>query len=259
MEMDMEIDREIEKARRRRKNKRKIAGLIFLLFLLIVGVGALVALELFTVEKVTVAGSERYPDEVIEQWLLNDEYSWNSLYVFCKYKFREPGELAFVDSADVSLEPPHTLHITVHEKELMGRIYIDTMGQNAYFDKEGMVVEMSSEEIEGVPKITGMDVEQIVLYEKLPIKGNSVLKNLLSLTQILKKYEIAPKSIKYGTEGSYTLKFGKISVMLGQAEDFNAKVSRLSKILPKLDGQKGTLHLESWSENTTDITFEKAG
>lgn len=248
----------MEKDRRRRKGKRKAAGLVFLFLLLVLGVGAFIAVKLFTVEKVVVEGSELYPEEAIEQWLLNDEYSWNSLYVFFKYKLQEPEDLAFVESADVSLESPHTLKVTIYEKELRGRIYIDSMGQNAYFDKEGMVVEMSSEEIAGVPKITGMDVEQIVLNEKLPIKGNSVLKNLLSLTQILKKYELAPKSIKYGTEETYTLKFGKISVRLGQAEDFNDKISRLSKILPKLDGQKGTLHLESWSENTTDITFEKS-
>lgn len=248
----------MEKERRKRKGKRKRAGLIFLFLLLVLGVGAFVAVKLFTVEEVVVEGSELYPKETIENWLLNDEYSWNSLYVFFKYKFQEPEDLAFVDSADVSLEPPHTLKVTIHEKELRGRIYVDSLGQNAYFDKEGMVVEMSSEEIAGVPKITGMDVEQIVLNEKLPIKGNSVLKNLLSLTQILKKYELAPKSIKYGAEGTYTLKFGKISVRLGQAEDFNDKISRLSKILPKLDGQKGTLHLESWSENTTDITFERS-
>ncbi len=230
----------------------------FLLFLLLLGMAVFIAVKLFTVEKVVVSGSGYYSQEAIESWLLDDEYSWNSLYVFLKYQFEEPKELAFVESADVSLEPPHTLKVTVHDKELMGRIYIDSLGQNAYFDKEGMVVEMSSEEIGSVPKINGIDVDKIVLYEKLPIKGNSVLKNLLSLTQILKKYELSPKSIKYGGEGSYTLKFGKITVLLGQAEDFNDKISRLSKVLPKVQGQKGRLHLENWSENTTDITFEKS-
>lgn len=247
----------MEKERRRRKGRGRIAGMVFLLLLLILAIGALVAVKLFTVDKVIVSGNSYYPQEVIEEWILDDEYSWNSLYVFFKYKLEEPRELAFVESANISLKPPHTLQIAVHEKELMGRIYIDSLGQYAYFDKAGMVVEMSSEEIKNVPKVTGIDVEKIVLYEKLPIKGNSVLKNLLSLTQILKKYELTPKNIKYGTEGSYTLKFGKISVMLGQAEDFNEKVSRLSKILPKLEGQKGTLHLEGWSENTKDITFER--
>ncbi len=247
----------MEKERRRRKGRGRIAGMVFLLLLLILAIGVLVAVKLFTVDKVVVSGNSYYPQEVIEEWILDDEYSWNSLYVFFKYKLEEPRELAFVESANISLKPPHTLQIAVHEKELMGRIYIDSLGQYAYFDKAGMVVEMSSEEIKNVPKVTGIDVEKIVLYEKLPIKGNSVLKNLLSLTQILKKYELTPKNIKYGTEGSYTLKFGKISVMLGQAEDFNEKVSRLSKILPKLEGQKGTLHLEGWSENTKDITFER--
>ena len=247
----------MEKERRIRKGRGRIAGMVFLLLLLLLAVGALVVIKLFTVDKVIVSGNTYYSQEAVEEWLLDDEYSWNSLYVFFKYKFQAPRELAFVDSVDVSLAPPHTLKITVHEKELMGRIYIDSLGQNAYFDKGGTVVEMSSEEVEGVPKVTGIDVDKIELYEKLPIKGNSVLKNLLSLTQILKKYELTPKNIKYGTEGSYTLKFGKISVMLGQAKDFNEKISRLSRILPKLEGQKGTLHLESWSENTTDITFEK--
>lgn len=247
----------MEKERRIRKGRGRIAGMVFLLLLLLLAVGALVVIKLFTVDKVIVSGNTYYSQEAVEEWLLDDEYSWNSLYVFFKYKFQAPRELAFVDSVNVSLDPPHTLKITVHEKELMGRIYIDSLGQNAYFDKGGTVVEMSSEEVEGVPKVTGIDVDKIELYEKLPIKGNSVLKNLLSLTQILKKYELTPKNIKYGTEGSYTLKFGKISVMLGQAKDFNEKISRLSRILPKLEGQKGTLHLESWSENTTDITFEK--
>ena len=242
---------------RRRKKKWKMIGLAFLFFLLFLAVAALIAFKMFTVEKVVVTGSERYSDEAIEEWLLNDEYSWNSLYVYFKYKFEEPGELPFVESMELTLKSPHTLKVEVQEKVLLGRVYIETLGQNAYFDKEGIVVEMSSEVIDNVPKINGLDVEQIVLNEKLPIKGKSVLKNLLSLTQILKKYELAPGSIKYGEEGNYTLKFGKISVALGQAQNFNTKILRLSYIMPKLEGEKGVLHLENWTENTTDITFEK--
>lgn len=247
----------MRRERRRRKKKWKMAGLIFLFFLLILAVAALIAFKLFTVEKVVVTGSERYSDEAIENWLLDDEYSWNSLYVYFKYKFEEPEELPFVDSMTITLKAPHILNVEVQEKVLLGRVYIDTTGQNAYFDKEGIVVEMSSEVIDNVPKINGLDVEQIVLNEKLPIKGKSVLKNMLSLTQILKKYELSPGSIKYGGEGNYTLKFGKISVALGQAQNFNEKLLRLSYIMPKLEGEKGVLHLESWTENTTDITFEK--
>ena len=78
-------------------------------------------------------------------------------------------------------------------------------------------------------------------------------------TQMLKKYEQVPDNIKYGEEGSYTLQYGEIKVLIGSAQNLNEKIVRLSHVLPKLEGQKGTLHLESWTENTTDITFEKAG
>lgn len=246
------------KHRKKRKKKWKIAVLVILYLLLFLSVGALIVVKLFIVEKMEVTGTKHYTEGEIEAWLLNDEYSWNSMYVYLKYKFSEPGELPFVESADISLKSPHILKVKVHDKALAGRIYIKTLGQNAYYDKDGIVVEMSSEVIKGVPNISGLDVEQIVLHEKLPIKGKSVLKNLLSLTQMLKKYKLEPDSIKYGEEGSYTLKYGKLSVLLGQAESFNQKIERLSYIMPDLEGQEGTLHLESWTENTTDITFEKS-
>lgn len=246
------------KHKKKRKIKWKIAVLVILYLLLFLSVGALIVVKLFTVEKVEVTGTKRYTAGEIETWLLNDEYSWNSMYVYIKYKLSEPRELPFVESIDLSLKSPHTLKVKVQDKALAGRVYVKTLGQNAYYDKDGIVVEMSSEVIKGVPNISGLDVEKIVLHEKLPIKGKSVLKNLLALTQMLKKYKLEPDSIKYGEEGSYTLKYGKLSVLLGQAENLNQKIERLSYIMPDLEEQKGTLHLESWTENTTDITFEKS-
>ena len=179
--------------KRRRKKRLKAIGMAVLILALLLAIAILVVVKVFTVEKVKVTGNEHYPDETMADWLLDDEYCWNSLYVYFKYKFVEPAEMPFVDSMEVSLESPHTLSIKVYEKALLGRVYIDALGQNAYFDKDGFVVELSSEVIEGIPVISGLDVEKIVLYEKLPIKGKNILKNLLSLTQMLKKYEQVPE------------------------------------------------------------------
>ena len=171
----------------RRKKRWKAIMTAVLILLLFLAVAALVVVKVFTVEKVKVKGNKHYSDKAMEDWLLDDEYCWNSLYVYFKYRFIEPKEMPFVDSMEVSLESPHTLKIQVYEKALLGRVYIDALGQNAYFDKDGFVVELSSEVIEGITVIKGLDVEQIVLYQKLPIKGENILKNLLSLTQTLKK------------------------------------------------------------------------
>lgn len=243
--------------KRKKKRKLKVVAIIFLILLLLLGISAVVVVKVFTVEKVVVTGNEHYENEMIEQWVLNDEYSWNTLYVYLKYRFKEPEEIPFVDTMEVTMQLPHTIEIQVYEKGIIGYVYLSSLGQNAYFDKDGFVVETSSEVIEGVPRVSGMEVESVVLYEKLPIKGKNVLKHLLSLTQMLKKYEMVPDNITYGTDKSFTLEYDKVKVLLGTAENLNDKILRLSYILPQLEGMSGKLHLESWTENTTDISFEK--
>ena len=188
--------------KRRRKKRLKAIGMAVLILALLLAIAILVVVKVFTVEKVKVTGNEHYPDETMADWLLDDEYCWNSLYVYFKYKFVEPAEMPFVDSMEVSLESPHTLSIKVYEKALLGRVYIDALGQNAYFDKDGFVVELSSEVIEGIPVISGLDVEKIVLYEKLPTQREKIQKNLLSLTQMLEKHEQGPENWQEGGEGN---------------------------------------------------------
>lgn len=243
---------------RARKKRWKIRLAVVLIVLMFLALAALAAVKLFTVKTVKITGNDHCPEETVKEFILNDEYSWNSLYVYFKYKFVEPEPVPFVDTIEVSLSSPHVLNIKVYEKGLLGCVYMEALGQNAYFDKDGLVVEMSSEVIEDVPKITGLEIEEIVLYEKLPIKGKNILKNLLSLTQTLRKYELVPESIKYGKDGSYTVSYGGIKVSLGQAEHFNEKIVRMAYIIPQLKDLKGTLHLENWTENTTDISFKKA-
>ncbi len=242
---------------RRRKRTIKKTLLVILLILLLLAVGALVVVKVFTVERVVVKGNKLYEDEVISRWVLDDEHSWNTLYVFLKYRFQEPEAIPFVDTMEIHMRSPHTIEIQVYEKGLIGYVEIGSVGQNAYFDKDGIVVETSSELIEGIPCIRGLSVDSVVLYEKLPIQGKSVLKNLLALTQLLKKYQLVPDIISYGADMTYSLEYGQVKVLLGSAESFDDKVIRLVQILPSLEGMGGTLHLESWTENVTDIRFEK--
>lgn len=243
--------------KRKRKKKRKLFGLAVLTLLLLLALGALIVVKVFTVEKVVVTGNDHYEDTLIEDWVLNDEYSWNTLYVYLKYRFSEPEEIPFVDTMEVSMEIPHTIKIRVYEKGVLGYVYLASLGQNVYFDKDGFVVEMSSEVIEGVPRISGLSLDAVVLYEKLPVKSNSVLKNLLTLTQTLKKYDLVPENIFFEEDKTYTLEYETVRVLLGTAENFSNKILRLSYIMPQLDGKSGILHLENWTENTTDVTFEK--
>ena len=44
---------------------------------------------------------------------------------------------------------------------------------------------------------------------------------------------------------------------MGSLEFLTQKVERLAKIKPQLQGMEGTLHLENWTEETTNIVFDK--
>jgi cell division protein FtsQ len=244
------------KEERRRKKQKFHRWIALLVFLLVLAGAALVVIKVFTVEKVEIEGNELYDDTMISGTILNDEYSWNSLYVFLKYRFQKVENVPFIDAVDVTLKNPHTLHVTVYEKGLVGYLYNRDLDQNVYFDKDGFVVEVSTDEIEGVPKVDGLECDDIVLYEQLPIE-KEVRKELLTLTQALKRKELIPDCILYGREDSPILIYGSVWVQLGSIEQLTQKVDRVEQILPQLDGESGVLHLESWSEENTTIIFDR--
>lgn len=244
------------KEKRRKARKRKKIAIALLIILLLLAAAALVVIKVFRVEKVEVEGNELYDAKVIEKAVLNDKYSWNSLYVFLKYRFVDTKKVPFVDTMEITLKDPQTLHIKVYEKGIMGYLYISSIDENAYFDKDGLVVETSSKVIDGTPQIIGIDCDKVVLYEKLPI-GNAKLREILTLTQALKRNSLIPDSITYGVATEPLLAYGKIKVEMGSLELLTQKVERLAKIKPSLEGMDGTLHLENWTEETTNIVFDK--
>lgn len=216
----------------------------------------LIALKLFTVKRVVVEGNELYDQKTIEDAVLNDKYSWNSLYVYLKYKVKDTKKIPFIDTMSISLNSPHTLHISVYEKGMLGYIYIPGIDENAYFDKDGLVVETSSDIVDGVPKIDGINCDKVVLYEKLPV-DDSRLKEILELTQALKREDLIPDSITYGGEGEPVISYGGLTVKMGDTKLLTQKIKRLKAILPSVKDMSGILHLEDWTEDSTNIVFDK--
>lgn len=226
-----------------------------LIIAMLAGLCAILIWKVFVVKSVSVKGNEIYTDKQIEDWVLDKEYSWNSLYVYFENKFNKTEEIPFVDSLQIRLKSPQKLEITVVEKGILGYLYVPSLGKNAYFDKDGFVVEISSEVIPGVTKINGLSVQTAELYKKLSIGDNSkLLRTLLSVTQLLKKYNRVPEVILIQNSNVY-LSYGAIQVNLGSGTDLNEKILRMDQILPQLEGMSGMLHVETWSETNTDIYF----
>lgn len=243
-----------EKRRKQRLLKKVLIGI--LVFMVLTVISIFVVVNVFVVSNVKVEGNELYDEQLITDTVLNDEYSWNSLYVLLKYTFVDIENVPFIDTMEVSLEDPQTLKIKVYEKGMLGYLYIAAIGENAYFDKDGFVIETSSRIIEDIPKIEGIICDEVVLYEKLPIE-NQKLRELLTLTQALKREGLDPDVIHFGLKQSPVLSYGNREIWLGSVELLTQKVSRLKEILPSLEGMAGILHMEEWSEESANIIFEK--
>lgn len=244
-----------EKRRKQRLLKKVLIGV--LVFMILTVIAIFIVINVFVVKNVKVEGNELYDEQLITDAVLNDEYSWNSLYVLLKYTFVDMEEVPFIDTMEVKLLNPQTLKIKVYEKGMMGYLYISAIGENAYFDKDGFVVETSTRIIENVPKIEGITCDEVVLYEKLPIDSQK-LRDMLTLTQALKREGLEPDSIHFGLDISPVLYYDNTTIWLGSMELLTQKIDRLGEILPNISGIEGILHMESWTEESANIIFEKA-
>lgn len=244
------------KEKRRKQRLLKKVLIAVLVFMILTVIAIFVVVNVFVVNNVKVEGNELYDEQLITDTVLNDEYSWNSLYVLLKYTFVDIENVPFIDTMEVSLEDPQTLKIKVYEKGMLGYLYIAAIGENAYFDKDGFVIETSTRIVEDIPKIEGIVCDEVVLYEKLPI-DNQKLRELLTLTQALKRDGLDPDIIHFGLKQSPVLSYGNKEVWLGSIEMLTQKVARLKEIMPNLEGLAGILHMEDWSEESANIIFEK--
>lgn len=241
--------------KRRRKKKTInfkwiIAGIIGLVLTLFV----LIAVGIFKVEKVEVTGNSYYTESEIAD-LVMGEYE-NSLYLTFLYNYLDGKEIPFVDSVEVSMESPSHIKIRVYEKTLIG--YVEYMGSNLYFDKDGTVVESSNEVLEGIPCIKGLKFDTLTLYQPLNVENTEVFEMLLSMTQMMKKYELDPDAITLKNDSTeIVLTFANVKINLGTGENMDEKASRIKTLLPDLADKSGTLHMEEYTNESTNISFIK--
>lgn len=237
-------------------NKKAIIILIiFLALILLTTVGVVIVKKRFHVDKVTVIGNEHYTEQEITSLVMNGKYGYNSIYLYLKYHNKEVESIPFIEQTDIELVSPTEVKIQVYEKAVAG--YVEYLGHFLYFDKDGIVVESSNRQIEGIPFVSGLEFDHVVLHDQLPVEDESVFKMILNITQLLTKYNITIDRIFFGSSDSITLYFGDVRVYLGTGDYIDEKINKLQYILPKLEGMSGLLHMENYTGETGTFTFEK--
>lgn len=238
------------------KGKRAViisSALIAIALILIVGYQYVI--NEYKVTTVYVEGNIHYTNEEIMDMVMGGRYGNNSLFLSLKYRDKGIDDIPFVETMDVTIEKRDTIRITVYEKALAG--YVSYLGRYVYFDKDGIVVEASEEETPGIPQVTGLQFDYVILHEQLPVERPEVFDEVLNITQQLSKYAIVVDKIYFDQEYRVTLLFGNVKIALGANENINEKIMKLQYILPDLEGKSGTLDMTDYSEDTKTYSFEQ--
>lgn len=210
----------------------------------------------FRVRQVTVTGNAYYTKEEVVNLLLDEGSLQNTLLVYLRYKYQEHPEIPFVDDFEVTMDSWQSLKIRVYEKNMVG--YVRYLGQDVYFDKDGIVVESSTQELEGIPQISGVTFDSLAIHQPLSVEDPTIFDTILSITKLLTKYDLDPDEIRFGAGGELFLQLGDVKVALGTGENLDEKISRLKQLEGDLKDKSGTLHMENYTDETTHISLESA-
>lgn len=241
--------------RRRETKKSGVRKVILILAVLAAAAVLLLSVAgFFTITEVTVTGNDYYTKEEIVDLVLEDTHSRNTLYLYLHFKYGRHPEIPFVDTFEAKIDSPKSMSIRVYEKGIVG--YVRYLGKNVYFDKDGIVVESSDALMDGVPLINGLTFDQLTMYQPLNVKDPEIFGTILDITQLLTKYELIPDEIRFGNEDDLYLQMKNVKVALGEGEHLDEKVARLKQLEPDLLNKTGTLHMETYTDESTHISLE---
>lgn len=234
---------------------RKIRIIIFLGIINVMLLAMYFVLTHYAVKNVIVDGNQHYSAEEIKAMVMQGAFGDNSLYLSMKYKNKGIEGVPFVETMDVVVQSNDTIRITVYEKALAG--YVEYLGRYMYFDNEGVVVEASKVTTMGIPKVTGIPFDHVILYEKLPVENDNIFQNILTITKLLNKYNVICDRIQFDSSYNVTLGYGGVKVHIGQLENLDEKLMQLPYILPSLAGKKGTLDLQNYTFDKKSVSFQQ--
>lgn len=229
-------------------------NIIFLIPILVIGFMVFLILTC-TVTSVKVNGNNIISDSEIEGYVMTGKYKNNGAWDVIKNAVRPP-EIPFIKSTSVRLKHFHTLTVTVKEKELTGYLR-DKKNNYVYVDKNGTVTEIDTRLLGNAIPVEGLTTKKDITKGKMYPAPENRVSALSIIFKSMKNMGLDIDEITFGSSGQITLTSGTITASLGTADRLKDKLLRLSYILPKVQDETGVLHFEDYTEDNTDIVFQK--
>ena len=150
--------------------------------------------------------AQSYTDEEIKNLVFTSPLDKYAVLFRLRWFLNPDEQIPFIEKVDAELIDRNSIKLTVYEKRIIGCVQV--MGQFFYFDRDGLVVESSLRQVEGVPLITGLEFDSIILHKNLKVQKESLYNVILNLTRLVELYEIEVSKIVFLHDNSVVLQCG---------------------------------------------------
>ncbi len=229
-------------------------GKIILCVVLVIILGAIGYVSTFGIKKIKVTGCIMSSEEEVRKSIESYALINNTLVLCIQSKIKPIEKIPFVTKVDIDREGKNTIVVEVYEKSVAG--CIEYMENYVYFDREGIVLETSKDKFDGVPYIKGLTVKSWQLNEELPIENKKKFDTILTITQLIDKYELQIQGIEFTIDGEVVLWHDNIEIELGNGENLPIQMMNLGSILEGIEGKTGVLYMKEYSAENATASFK---
>lgn len=237
----------------RRRRRWKIIKKFIIALLLLAALGYFV--YLCQSETIEISGNTHYAAEDIKREIFSNEISKNTLYQRLMGLLKKEVELPYLTTYEVKYPSLNKMQVVVYEKEAVA--FVEHEDSYVLFDKQGIVLRIETEVPEGIPRIEGLELEEVKVFDKISVTDASVFNMIKNLVAQLRKNSLNPDKIVITEKNHMDMYFGKIIVKMGTDDALENKIDRFMAIYPNIEGKSGILYLDEANETTDKISFIK--
>lgn len=243
------------------QENNNIAGNLLLVKRVLVILGILVLFAVgrnvfnnYRLKDITVDGLSRYTKEEFLQ-KMESKFPFVLTPMYCLQDSLKQKAIPFIEKYEIDYTDNHTARIIVHEKRITGCVIV--MGRYMFFDKDGIIVETSNARLEGIPVITGLKFDEIVLYQKLNVQKQKIFDTILELTRLVEQNELLVQEISFDSNYEVTLYLDNITVLFGKRTSYDEQMNALRKILESLQGRTGTIDMTNYTKENGEVILKE--
>lgn len=205
------------------------------------------------IQNVEVKGNVMQSDVEIVSKIFEKEIDKSPVIFFLRDKFNKHKKIEYIDKYTIRWHSPVSVTITVSEKPAIA--YVRTDLKNVYFDRDGVINEVTNERKLNVIEVSGINFKSYEKGERIEAKDAKLVNAILDITRNLHDNNLPAEFLEVDKDGKISVSVGSIVARLGDTRNMEIKLQRLNDIYKEIKDLSGVLSLENASENMLDEEY----